>query len=137
MDKEHRENYSLTILGLHSKVIHLNKNIHEGGVVIKLLREKQNALKALTRETNVEALTQIEEVYCLKQSLKRARSTLDSLEEKASQPKDEVVVTSVHHFEKAIRQVIFLYHYMDLSPMDLFQIVQDRQLVYKEYFLLF
>lgn len=110
----------------------MNKSIREGRATIKLLRDKHDALKALVEDTVVGAIAQFEEVKRLKYSLKRAQSTLDSLEERVSQLKDEVVVTFIHHFEKARRQVVFLYPNLDLSLMDLFEVIQDGQLVDEE-----
>lgn len=46
--KAHREKYSLTLWGLQSKVIRVNKSIHEGGMEINPLREKYDALKVIT-----------------------------------------------------------------------------------------
>lgn len=70
---------------------------------INFLRKKRDALKELTWETTTKALAQFEEVEHLKQSLKRAESTLYNLEEKVSQLKEELVVTSILHFEKEKR----------------------------------
>lgn len=56
-----------------------------------------------------------DELEHLKQSLKRARSTLESFEEKFSQLKDEVVATFVLHFEKEKRKDVFLYPDLDLK----------------------
>lgn len=81
----------------------MNKSIHEGGMEINPLREKYDALKVITYEMAIEALTQFEEVDRLKQSLKRARSTLDSLEEKVWLLKDKFVETCAHYFEKTRR----------------------------------
>lgn len=50
MEKVQREKYSRTIKGLKSKVTYVNKSIHEGGTLVKLLREKWGTAKALTHE---------------------------------------------------------------------------------------
>lgn len=77
-------------------------------------------MKVFTREMADEALTQFEEVERLKLSLKRACNILDSLEEKVSLYKDEVMATSACHFEKVRRRISFLHPYLDLSSMDPF-----------------
>lgn len=85
----------------------MNKSIREGGFAIRLMREKQDALNVLTWETTIKNLTQFEEVERLKQSLKRARNTLDGMEEKVSQLNDEIVATSFPHYEKTRRRGCF------------------------------
>ena len=59
----------------------------------------------------------------MKQSLKRDLNTLDGMEKKVLMLKDEVVETSVHHFEKARRHVSLLYHNLDLISIDPFQVI--------------
>lgn len=101
-------------------VIHVNKHTHEGGMIIKPIKEKRDALKALTQEEATQALAQFEQVDHLKQPFEMAQSTLNSLENKISLLKDEIVATFVRHFEKGIRHVTFLYLDLDLSLMDPF-----------------
>lgn len=68
----------------------------------------------------------------MNQSLKRARNTLGNLEEKVSFLKDEVVATSVHHFEMEKRYDIFIYLGLNLTPIYYFQVVRNRQLMDEE-----
>lgn len=63
----------------------------------------------------------------MEQSLKRAHKTLEILEEKVSLLKDEVMTIFVHHFERARRQVASFYPNLDLSLMDLFNVVRDDE----------
>lgn len=86
---------------------------------------------------STQAFTLFEEVGYSEKSLKRAHNTLNSLEERVWLLNDEVVVTSVYHFERDIKHASLLYPDLDLSPMIPFQVVQDIQLVGDEYFLLF
>lgn len=69
-------------------------------------------------------VTHFEEVEFLKWLLKRVHNTLESIEDKASLLKDEVVVTYVHHFERATRHALFFHPDLDLSLMDPFQVVR-------------
>lgn len=74
VEKEYRESHSSVIRGLQSMVIRVSKNIHEGGVAIKLLQKEHEALKTLTMETFITTFTYFEEVKLLKQSLARAQA---------------------------------------------------------------
>lgn len=113
MEKMQREKYSRTIKGLNSKVIYINRSIHKGGTLVKLLREKWGTVKALTQEITTKALALFEEVGYLEKSLKRAHNTLNSLKERVSLLNDEVVATSVYHFERDIKHASFLYPDLD------------------------
>lgn len=60
-------------------MISVNKRTREGGVVIKQLRERHNALKELSQGVTIQVLAQLEEVEGLKQSLKKAHDILRGL----------------------------------------------------------
>lgn len=84
-------------------------------MTVRVLREKWDIVKELTKEMVVVALAPFEEVGHLEKSLKKTDNTIDKLEEKVSLLKDEVVSNYVHHFERTGRQATFLYLDMDLS----------------------
>lgn len=93
------------------------------------MRKEQDDLKTRAWEVDTKALASVKEGNRLEKSLVEALNYLKGLKEEASLLKDEIVVASDLYFERARKQVSFLYPDLDLSKMDLFQVVQDVQLV--------
>lgn len=60
VEKTKREKHLCTVWGLQSKVNHVNKSVHEGEKVVRLLREKYDDVKAFAKELAIEALAQFE-----------------------------------------------------------------------------
>lgn len=93
------------------------------------LRGKRGDLKVSIEEVSSADLAQFKEVGLMKKSLKETLSYREILEEKALSLKDVVVVTFTRHFERVKRHTAFFYPNLDLSRMDLFQVVKDVWLV--------
>lgn len=79
---------------------HANRCAHKGETIVRLLREKRDVVKILTKKMAIEAFAQFEEVGCLEQSLTMARNTLEILNERVLLLKDQVVAISIHNFKR-------------------------------------
>lgn len=83
------------------------------------------------------ALTHIEEGKRIEKSLEKALKSVIGLEKEVSSLKDEIVAASDQYFEMAREHMEFFYPNLDLSQMDLFQVVRDGRLVDDEKFTIF
>lgn len=81
------------------------------------------------KEVATKSLAHVKEGKRLEKSLEEALNSVKGLMEEASFLKDEIIVTSDQYFKRAREHISFLFSNLQLSWMDLFQVVRDEQLV--------
>lgn len=137
MEKTPRVKHSDTLGRMQFGVSNLNKRTRDGGVALKKMKVRRVDMKVLIEGVVTQMHVQQADVHGLKKLLEETHSALEGMKERVSQLTDDVVATSTHHFEEARRRISLPYPHLDLSPLDPFKVVIDKELVDEEWFLLF
>lgn len=100
-------------------------------MVLQQMKVMRDDMKVLAEGVVAHAHVQQDEVKGLKKSLEETHKALEGMKENVSQLPNDFMVEFVDHFEEARRQISPLSN-LDLSPLDLFKVVLDGELVDEE-----
>lgn len=118
-----------TLGRMRSRVTNLNKCTQEDSAALKQIKVRRNDMKVLIKGVVAHARVQQAEANGLNKSLEESQSALEGMKEWVSRLMNDAVVDSVHIFEEARKWISLLYPHLNVSLLDPFKMVLDREFV--------